>query len=270
MNQVFNIHRFALTLRLEIAEKGRNYLMMAALMVFGMLVMMIPVTLYKEFNGFREVLHYFALFLIVLFGGSLFTIGAISQYTIPATGISALMLPASAVEKFLSALLFNLLFLVPLLCFYWWFHVYTMDIANAKIINQQFRYHPVTADIVTYISFAFFLIHACVFLGSIFFKKAAYIKTASIALGIAFVVTVANNMIASAMTQHPTKVTALPLSGWKLWYYNEDGSMKWKFASIYYYLPLMDHVLLAAQLVTGATIIMLWMCAFYQLKEREI
>jgi hypothetical protein len=270
MNQIFNIHRFALTLRLEIAERGRNYLLMAALMAFAMVVMMVPVTMSHEFSGFREVLHYFALFLIVLFGGSLFTSGALAQFSAPATGISALMVPASAAEKFLSSLLFNLVFLVPLLCFYWWLHFYTLEIANAKIINQASRYHPMTADIVNYTTFSFFGIQACVFLGSIFFKKSAYIKTAVIAVSIAFAVSVANLMIALQFTENPTKATALPLSGWKLWYHNEDGSTKWRFASIYYYLPLSDTLLLLTQLVTAAFIVLLWTCAFYQLKEREI
>lgn len=270
MNQTFNIHRFTLILRLEIAEKGRNYLLMSALMAFAILVMLTPVTMSREFSGFREVLHYFALFLIVLFGSSLFTSNALAQYTAPATGISALMVPASTTEKFLSSLLFNLLFLVPLLCFYWWLHFYTLDMANAKIINQQSRYHPMTADIVYYTSFGYFGIQACVFLGSIFFKKAAYIKTAVIAISIAFTVSIANTMLAIYFTDNPTKATALPLSGWKLWYHNEDGSTKWRFASIYYYLPLPDNVLLMAQLVTAVFIILLWTCAFYQLKEREI
>ncbi len=270
MNQVFNIHRFALTLRLEIAERGRSYLLMSALMVFAMLVMMIPVTMSREFSGFREVLHYFALFLIVLFGSSLFTSGALAQFTAPATGISALMTPASTAEKFLTSLLFNLIFLVPLIIFYWWLHYYTLGIANAKIINQASRYHPMPADIVNYTTFGYFGIQACVFLGSVFFRKNAYIKTAVIALAIAFTVSVANTMIAINFTDNPTKVTALPLTGWKLWYYNEDGNTKWRFASIYYYLPLSDNLLLMAQLVTGAFVILLWMCAFYQLKEREI
>jgi hypothetical protein len=271
MNQIFDIHRFTLTLRLEIAERGRNYLLMASLMAFAMTVLMVPVTMSREFSGFREVLHFFSLFLILLFGGSLFTSGALAQYTTSATGISGLMIPASTTEKFLSSLLFNLLFLVPLLCFYWWLHYYTLETANANLTNQAFKYHPMPADIVNYTTFGYFGIHACVFLGSIFFKKNAYIKTAVIAIGIAFVVSVANTIIAINFTGNPTKVTALPLSGWKLWYYNEDGSAaKWQFASIYYYLPLSDNLLLMAQLVTGAFVILLWMCAFYQLKEREI
>ncbi|SDG73407.1 hypothetical protein SAMN04487996_122112 [Dyadobacter soli] len=270
MNQVFNIHRFALTLRLEIAEKGRNYLLMATVMAFAMTVLMVPVTLSREFSGFREVLHYFALLLILLFGGSLFTSGTLAQYSAPATGISALMVPASPTEKFMTSLLFNLAFLVPLLCFYWWLHFYTLEVANEKIINQASKYHPMTADIVNYTSFSFFGIQACVFLGSIFFRKNAYIKTAVIAISIAFLVSIANTMIAIRFTENPTKVTALPLSGWKLWYYNEDGGTKWRFASIYYYLPLSDNLLLMAQLVAGALVILLWICAFYQLKEREI
>ncbi|MBO9613652.1 MAG: hypothetical protein J7619_13200 [Dyadobacter sp.] len=270
MNQTFDIHRFALMLRLEIAERGRNYLLMALLMAFAMVVMMTPVTLSHEFSGFREVLHYFALFLIVLFGGSLFTSGALAQYSTSATGISALMVPASTMEKFLTSLLFNLIFLVPLITFYWWLHYYTLGFANGNLTNQASKYHPMPADIVIYTTFGYFGIHACVFLGSIFFKKSAYIKTAVAAVSIAFIVSVLNTMIAIKFTDNPTKVTAMPLTGWKLWYYNEDGSTKWRFASTHYYLPLSDNLLLTAQLVTGAFIILLWMCAFYQLKEREI
>lgn len=271
MNQIFNIHRFALSLRLEVAEKGRNYVLMAFLMAFAMTVLMVPITMSREFSGFREVLHHFALILIVLFGSSLFTSSALTQFSDPATGISALMTPASAIEKFLSSLLFNLLFLVPLLCFFWWLHFYTMEIANANIINQAFKYHPVTTDILNYITFGYFVIQAFIFLGSIFFRKNTYIKTAVVAVVIAFTVSIANMMIASNFADNPTKTVAMPLSGWKLWYYSEDGSpAKWRFASIYYYLPLSDNLQLIAQLVTATLIVLLWTCAYYQLKEREI
>lgn len=257
-------------LRIEIAEKVRNYLLMFVLMIFSLMVMMVPVAMSTEFSGFREVLQYFALILIVLFGSSLFTSNAISQYASQASGMSALMLPASALEKFLASLLLNLLFLVPVLCVFWWLHYYTLDIANAKLVNQDSKYHPVTADIVNYTSFGYFGIQACVFLGSIFFRKGAYIKTAAIAVGLAFVTTVINVMFVSSMTQNPSKLTALPLSGWKLWYFEEIGAPRWNFASFYYEFPLNNSLLLMTQLVTVAFIMALWACAFFQLKERQI
>ena len=71
MNQTFNLHRFVLMMKLELVEKGKNNLMMAALLVVLLLIMLVPIALYDEPHGFREGLHYMALFMIMLFGSSL-------------------------------------------------------------------------------------------------------------------------------------------------------------------------------------------------------
>ncbi len=44
MNQTFDLHRFGLMLKLDLAEKGKNNLGMAALLVVVLLFFMLPVT----------------------------------------------------------------------------------------------------------------------------------------------------------------------------------------------------------------------------------
>jgi hypothetical protein len=77
MNQTFNIHRFTLMLRLDWADKGKNYLLMACVLISCLLILMVPVALSDEYGNFREVLHYFALIMILLLGGSLYTSNAL-------------------------------------------------------------------------------------------------------------------------------------------------------------------------------------------------
>ena len=61
----------------------------------------------------REWSRWFGLFMVVIFGGSLYTSQVFSQYSSPATGISAIMIPASRAEKYFGALFINLCFSVP-------------------------------------------------------------------------------------------------------------------------------------------------------------
>ncbi|WP_353721329.1 hypothetical protein [Dyadobacter sp. 676] len=276
MNQTFNIHRLTLMLRFDAAEKGRNYLMMASLLLFGTGAMMFPVTLSTEFSPFLELLHHFALMMILLFGGSLYTSNAFSQFSDPSTGIASLMLPASKIEKFLSSLVLNWLFVVPFIAIFFQLHYLTFDIANAKLTQPGARYEYINRDVVTYVSFCYFLIQSSVFLGSIWFKKASYVKTAIIFVGISFLLCCANFVLASRLViaaspgVMPAKVNAFPLSGWKIWFYNPDKSQNFLYNSTFYHVPFPDNLLLAVQIATAFVAAIFWVCAYFQLREREI
>jgi len=270
MNQTFDIHRFALMLRFDAAEKGKNYLMMAGVLVFCLLAMLLPITMTNEYSEFRRILHFMALFMIALFGSSLYTSNALSQYSSPDTGIASLMIPASRVEKFLSSLLLNLAFVLPFLLLFWQLHYRTVDHANTLLPPGANPYQYIPKDFADYTIYAYILIHAVVFCGSVYFKKFAYIKTAAIGIAFVAVLSYFNYILSMQFASRPSMLTVYPLTGWKTWFNVEDGMSRPRYMAGFYHITLSEPMLHAVQAFTVAVAVMIWLAAYYRLKEREI
>jgi len=270
MNQTFDIHRFALMLRFDAAEKGRNYLMMGGVLVFCLLAMLLPITMASEYSEFRRILHFAALFMIVLFGGSLFTSTAFAQYSDQSTGIAALMIPASRLEKYVSSLVLNLVFVIPFLILFWQLHYRMTDYANTLIPPGITRYGYIPKDLFEYTSCSYLIIQGTVFLGSIYFKKFAYIKTAALSIAFGSLLAYCNYSLAVKFVSNPSKFLAYPLSGWKIWFYAEEGMTRPKYFAGFYHLTFSETMHYAAQGFAAWLAVMLWICAYYQMKEREI
>ena len=269
MNQTFNIHRFALILRLDATEKGKNLLLIVALLVSSLLIMLLPITMSKEPSGFREALHYMALFGVMLFGGTFYSSYAFTQYSSPSTGIAALMLPASKTEKFLSSLLVNLVFIIPFLFFFIKLHHVTIDIANAKLRDGGYKYSYIPDEVFTYFNYCYFILHSVVFLGSIYFTKASYIKTAAFALITVLVLVFVNLTIANLFVGNPEKLVTFPMSSWKIWdssnmYMIRDGHAK------FFHIVHPAKVMYAFQAFAALVTLSFWYITYLRLKEKEI
>lgn len=261
MNQSFNFHRFGLLLKLDFSEKSKNYLLMACLLSGLMIMLMLPILWSKDFNEILYLLHAMALFMVVIFGGSLFTNYAFSQYASSDTGIAALMVPASRLEKYLSTLLLNLLFIVPFLLFYLRFHDWTIDLANTKIPANGTKYEYIPKDILRYFISLHIIIQGAVFLGSVYFKKLSYIKTAAILLVTVIVFTIINFQFANYTASAPSKLVTFPFSAWKIWYYESNTS---------YYVNYSEPVQSLVNLFPAFFLIGAWYIAYVRLKEKEI
>jgi hypothetical protein len=270
MNQTFDIHRFALMLRSDAAEKGRNYLMMAGVLMFTLLAFMVPITLSHEYSNFRSIMHFAALFMVVLFGGSLYTSGAFAQYSQQSNGIAALMIPASRIEKYLSSLLLNLAFVIPFLIFFWQFHYWATDYANSIIPSSPDEYRYIPRDFFDYTVCSYFIIQAAVFLGSIYFKKYAYIKTAVAVIIFSTLLTFCNYDLGIRLGDKPSKLVAFPLTGWKMWFYPEQGVVRPRYIVGFYHVTHSEAMSYAVQGFAVWFAVTLWICAYYQMKEREI
>jgi hypothetical protein len=261
MNQTFDIHRFALLLRLDFAEKGKTYLLIAALFLSIMSLMMLPILFSVEHNGNYIFLHALALFMVVMFGGSLYTSTALSQYTASDTGISALMIPASQLEKFLIPLLINLSFTIPVAVFFIKFHYWSIEYANEHLTKDTYAYHPIPDEILRYFMYLHMVIQGAAFLGSIYFKKLAYIKTAGLVLLVVITLVAVNLMLIFQYTGDPSKVVAFPFGGWQIWYSKANNYYNLSYAEsvkpIIYTFPIL--------FLLGT-----WFISFVRLKEREI
>jgi hypothetical protein len=269
MNQTFDIHRFALILKLDATEKGKNLLLIAALLVTALLLMLLPITMAKEPSGFREALHYIALFVVMLFGSTFYSSYAFTQYSTSSSGIASLMLPASKTEKFLSSLLTNLIFIVPFLFFFIKMHHVTIDIGNTKLPAGDFKYRYIPDEVFTYFIYCYFILQSVVFLGSIYFIKASYIKTAAFALITVIVLVFANLAFANVLAGNPERLVTFPMSGWKIWdtsnmYMIRDGHTK------FYHVIHPENALHAFKAFAVLVTLSFWYITFLRLKEKEI
>ncbi|MBE9464295.1 hypothetical protein ACFP1I_06125 [Dyadobacter subterraneus] len=262
MNQTFDFHRFGLMLKLDLAEKGRNNLAMASLLVVVLLFFMLPITTSNTFKGFYEALHHIALFMILLLGSSLYTSSVFTPYASQSTGMASLMIPASTLEKFLSTLLLNLLFIVPFLFLFFELHLSTVNYANSKISADGYKYHPLSSDVIQYTCYSYALIQGSIFLGSIYFSKASYIKSAACAIAIFVIIAAVQINMANTMTGSFEKVNTFPFTGWKMWNFGKN----FKFYEVNY--P--ENFQILVNIFPVLILLSLWFITYLRLKEKEI
>ncbi|CAG5004073.1 hypothetical protein DYBT9275_03293 [Dyadobacter sp. CECT 9275] len=261
MNQIFSFHRFVLLIRLDISEKGKNYLLMGSLLTSLLILLTFPILLSKEHSEILYLLHPLALFMLVIFGGSLYTNTAFNQYSSPETGISALMIPASRLEKYLTALLTNLLFTIPFLLLFLKLHYFTIGLANKNIPADMLGYQPIPYPLLQYFISIHIIVQAAVFLGSIYFRKLSYIKTAGILLAAVTVIFFSNWVFAYSVTNHPTNIVTFPFSAWRIWYAHSGRS---------YYVDLPKNIQYAVYSFPVLFLLACWYIAFVRLQEKEI
>ncbi|KAA0989307.1 hypothetical protein [Dyadobacter aurulentus] len=270
MNQTFDLHRFVLTVQLEIAEKGRNYLFVAALLLVLLLLLMLPVGLSTEYSNIKELMHILALFMIVLFGSSLYSSSAFSQYGSPSTGIAAIMVPASATEKFLSSLLLNLLFIIPFAFLFYKLHLGTVEYANAKLPAGSHKFHTIPDMPLRYSLLYYFIINGAAFLGSMYFQKSSYVKTASTLISFFLVTGIIHISLANYFTGNPAKVVSFPITGWQVWNHGDVSRKGAAMAATYFTVDFPPTLFILIQCFPLFIVLVLWIASFLRLREKEI
>ncbi len=264
MNQTFHLPRFLSLLRLEFTEQGRRNLLTLALLVVALLVMMLPITFFDSFKPIFTMPPTLALLMVVLFGGSLFTIQLFGKYGPPEMAIPALMVPASSLEKFLSALLVQVLFAVLLMAVYLYLQDWTIEYANSKMPeggDEYQQYKKIPAGPLRYLIALYVVIQGLTFCGSLYFSKSAYIKTLVVFAVVAVTLTVVNLGLANLFTHNPTSLVSFPLAGW--WQFSDE---KFGFHNITV-AESIQNLILAVPVVT---LVGLWVTTYVRLKEKEV
>jgi hypothetical protein len=259
MNQLFSFPRFWLLLRLHAAENGRNYLISSGVLIGLMLLLMTPVLLSQDWRPLLEFLHPTALFVCVHLGGSLIAGMAFLQYSTPVKGIPTLMIPASRLEKFLVAWLFYILLTTIFLVLFWKLHHLFYEIANHKLPAGSPTYRTIPTQPSIFLIYLFFLIQAGVFLGSIYFPKYAYVKSAAALLIVGTTAFVCHYVLANHFTAYPRQLITFPFTSWRV-------VQNQQYSEIHY--PDTARILVWAFLIL--MIVSLWGIAYLRLKEKEV
>lgn len=256
MDQVFNFHRFGLLLKLDFAENGKKNLLSLAVVLGLMLLLMNPAVDSRKI-GFDPIFLHILSFCISLFCGSLLTILAFEKYATPTTGIAATLIPASQTEKFITAFMSSILFMSVLLCSFFVLHYQFTEILIQRYPER--RMVPIPSDIMIAFSYIFYLVHAVAFLGSIYFPKATYIKTASVFFAFLVICFFINWIMVSQMVEEGTIVQGPPLAKWNV-FRNQT----------YIQVEYSKTTFLAVKTFLALFVLTLWYVAYVRLKEKEI
>jgi len=256
MNQVFSFHRYWLLLKLDFAENGRRNALTFAVILGLMLVMMSPAIDYRKL-GFDPIVFHVLAYFMITFCTSLFTSLAFDKYASSTKGINAILIPASQTEKFMAALAANLVFATALISLFVGMHIGFVELLEKEmpgIIDKKF--HPSFIQLLVYI---FFLIQSVCFLGSIYFKKAAYIKTASVFFFALIAFSLMNRMYVRNFTNADPSVSAVPFGQWNIMGRNSMFLIEYS-----------QSTFLLIKIFLVFFVIALWYIAFVRLKEKEI
>jgi hypothetical protein len=223
-----------------------------------MLQLMTPVLGSRVWSPLLEVMHPIALFVCVHLGGSLIAGMAFMQYSTPVKGIPALMIPASRLEKFMVSWLLYILLTTIFLILFWKLHHLFYEIANWNLPAGSPKYRTIPTQPAIFLTYLFFLIQAGVFLGSIYFPKYAYVKSAAALLITGTTAFICHYLLANHFTAYPRQLITFPFTSWSV---------------IHDQRYVIDYSDTAGMLVWAFLVLLIvsfWGIAYVRLQEKEI
>ncbi|MDN3585034.1 hypothetical protein [Mucilaginibacter flavus] len=205
----FSIHRIWLLTRKQWVENQQLYILgllatagiMAAIILFNIL----------SLRGLDTSTQQLILYVGSTASGAVFASTILSQFNEKIKGIQALTLPASALEKFVMAFIYSLLifpityFLIvyPLIVFG---HYLDIHVKHNELYYRPNRLYNLSDDsntgelIVTY-----FVMQTMALLGSVLFKRYAFIKSLVLVISIFFGARVINSILIKSMIDTEVK-----------------------------------------------------------------
>lgn len=139
------------------------------------------------------------LYILLLFIGGFYTSSlSFKEFHLKPKNYSVLMLPASTLEKFLSKLLLSTIgFVIISMLFFFLVSALTVGVNSLLFPNVQYLFSPFTAQILYYCGI-FLILQSTFFLGAIYFKKHALLKTIMVFVSIAIIFMLVNLILVTA------------------------------------------------------------------------
>jgi hypothetical protein len=188
MSQYVNLTRFGRLVRKHFGEHALGYLLGAAVLLGGLLVLLGFLT-YIQHRPLNENLQAIMFMLALLGAGSLFASTVFAQFGAGRQAALALTLPASQLEKFLLAWLVSLpLFLVVFVADFYladWLVMHLVSPTPGPLLPLLVGHEVPGLRL-------FLALHGLALFGSIFFPRLAFVKTAFLVLGVAVLVGILN------------------------------------------------------------------------------
>lgn len=192
MNQTFSFERFSLLVAKHWAENKKRYLLSAVAMIGLLIVWFLFIMLtddhYPMAGGLQQVTYLFSLFGVGTFYASQYfkDLGSRSKAS------NFLLIPASSLEKLLCALFYVIvLFFIVFTAVFYLADIIMVTVANAAHLSYTPDHSATIVNVFTskevvdgdgeanfYFFLIFFTIQSAFLLGSIYFEKYSFIKTA--------------------------------------------------------------------------------------------
>ncbi|KAA3437807.1 hypothetical protein [Rufibacter hautae] len=258
MKTQFSFTRFWWLFRKHTAENIKYYLLCAAVLI-GLLVLFMGFLIMVETSPMTTDKQGVIYVFMLLAAGPIFTSTIFAHLGDKRKAIASLTLPASHFEKYLVGWIYSYVIfqVVYIACF---FLVASILLPLDDWRGQEYEIMSLYSNEdgqITGLNLFFFL-HSVTFLGSIFFEKWQFIKTAFIIIIIGLVVTLVNKTILQSLLGH-TLDDAFPFSNL---YFSEAGE--------YFQLRFPEKQEYILGLVLLGTSLLLWTSAYFRLREKEV
>jgi len=259
MNNTFSFARFLRLFNKHTREQYKAYLMSAAVLA-GVLVLTLGLITYSNDGSLpaRVQLTTFGIFL--LFSGTIFTSMVFLELGNQKKAIPALTLPVSHFERFIAGWIYS--FVIFQLVFFILFFaidilVLSLGNINPLVHNELLRMDPKDLETdVIYLGFMF--LNSAALLGAIYFQKMHFIKTAFALFIFVAIVSVINAIMVHLLFGSNIHAGA-PFKG----IFIEENSH-------YFHLQPTDggQAIFVALICT--LVVVLWITAFFRLKEKQV
>ncbi|WP_316745666.1 hypothetical protein [Pedobacter gandavensis] len=259
MNNIFNLSRFLQLFVKHTQEYYKTYLLSV-----GVIVALLATTLgYVSYlsSGNLGIKSQFTIFFCFFIGaGSIFTSMIFSDLGNSRKSIATLMLPASHFEKYLVAWIYSFLIyqLIFVLSFYA-VDLLVLTVQNSgtdkkmEVLNLQ---TPGLTYGMALITFA--VLHSLAFLGAVFFEKLHFIKTAFTVAVICLFFILINQPLASAILGIKLE-KVVPLVNATL----READVRYSLEAQSSIKPIMIGM-------TYTIVLILWIGAYFKLKEKQV
>lgn len=259
MNNTFNFGRFLRLFNKHTKEQYRTYLMSTAVLM-GILLIIMGALAYSN-DGFLNIRAqgvYFDFFLLA--AGTIFTSTVFAELGDEKKTIPALTLPVSHFERFLVGWIYSFIFfqIIFLACFYSVAALVARVGENNPLVHNQLLKIDFKDPgiLIPYIFFV--LLHGVTFLGAITFKKLHFIKTSFVLFAFLVVLLIINSSMIHMI-------------------FNENAHAGIPFAKIFIQEGQVSSQIKAGdtgdtitKVAVISTVILLWVSAYFKLKEKQV
>ena len=258
MNNLFNLKRFLMLNKKHLFEKGKEYLL-SSLTLIMILTGLLAFIAYKNGYGLTEDMQKLVFVLTFCLSGIIFTSMIFSDLSDKRKSTIYLTLPASHLEKYLVSWIFS--YLIFQLVFTAVFYLATSIVVNLgidEIGNGNTVFNIFDSQSKVYqVFYVYLLAHSLMFYGAVYFRKKHFIKTIFSLFSIVSLLTLFNNLLLSLMIKSEVLLSP-PFS-----------SLNFIENQTRYYLEVEKSSGFVITLLAILTAI-LWISAFYRLKEKEV
>ena len=258
MNNIFSLPRFLMLFKKHLFEKGKEYLL-SSLTLTIILIGLLAFVAYQNASGLKEELQEVTFVISIILSGMIFTSMIFPDLSDKRKSTIYLTLPASHLEKYLVTWIFS--YLIFQLVFTAVFYLATAIVLNIginEIGNENTVFNIFDSQNKVYqVFYVYLLAHSLMFYGAVYFRKKHFISTIFSLFLIGVLLSLFNKLFLSLMIKSEVLISP-PFTNLR---FVENFNR--------YYIEAEKSggfVITLLALITG----ILWISAFYRLKEKEV